>query len=549
MKYKFRFKYTANGASKTSSSINNADFDVAIKENGQVLSLTVNPKTPIEFENFEMIIDRKVKSDERIFTNGFQSWTTTKEYSPDGKMDEYNPKIGFFQKKYFNFLGMFCSGDMLFHKYPEKSGIFYGWSYAYVRKNSNIVLFGSLSERAGYTIITFDTNEDTISIQKDLEGVTFTEPKEVLSLAVINDEYDAAFDKYFELMEIAKPKVTRKCGYTTWYNYYTGITEEVVRRDLNSISQLNTKVDIFQIDDGYQRTVGDWLVLKEKDFPTGMKAVADEIHSHDMLAGLWLAPFGATPKSYIYKEHKDWFVHDKKGKIRFAGHNWGGFYALDIYNEGARDYIRKVFDVVLNEWGYDMVKLDFLYACSIIPIHGKSRGEIMCDGMDFLRECCGDKIILGCGVPLAPSFGKVDFCRIGADMSLSWNNKPATREDVSTVHTLTNSIFRRHLDGRAFLNDPDVFLLRENNISLPMEQRKIIAKINSLFGNLLFVSDDVATYTPEQKQVFLDTVTKDKADIISAEYISDNVIKTVFVQDGKEQTYTVDMKNGTATLA
>ncbi|EKC48560.1 hypothetical protein OBE_15116, partial [human gut metagenome] len=39
----------------------------------------------------------------------------------------------------------------------------------------------------------------------------------------------------------------------------------------------------------------------------------------------------------------------------------------------------------------------------------------MCEAMDFLRECVGEKMILGCGVPLMPAFGKVDYCRIGAD--------------------------------------------------------------------------------------------------------------------------------------
>ena len=93
----------------------------------------------------------------------------------------------------------------------------------------------------------------------------------------------------------------------------------------------------------------------------------------------------------------------------------------------------------------------------------------MCDAMDLIRELCGDKLILGCGVPLAPAFGKVDFCRIGADMALSWGKKPFSREDVSTKHALLNTIFRRELDGRAFLNDPDVFLLRDNNIKMSFE--------------------------------------------------------------------------------
>ena len=99
-------------------------------------------------------------------------------------------------------------------------------------------------------------------------------------------------------------------------------------------------------------------------------------------------------------------MKNKNGKIPFASHNWGGFYALDIYNKEVRQYLKEVFDTVLNVWGYDMVKLDFLYACCIIPFNGKSRGEIMCDAMDLIRELCGDKLILGCGVPLAPAFGQ-----------------------------------------------------------------------------------------------------------------------------------------------
>ena len=84
------------------------------------------------------------------------------------------------------------------------------------------------------------------------------------------------------------------CGYTTWYNYYTSVTEEIVERDLEAIAKLGSKIDIFQVDDGYERTVGDWLYHDEKKFPSGMKLIADNIHKNDMLAGLWLAPFAAA---------------------------------------------------------------------------------------------------------------------------------------------------------------------------------------------------------------------------------------------------------------
>src|SRR5699024_6918480 len=112
---------------------------------------------------------------------------------------------------------------------------------------------------------------------------------------------------------------------------------------------------------------------------------------------------------------------------------------------------------------------------------------------DLLRECCGDKLILGCGVPLMPAFGKVDYCRIGADVTNYWSPaRKTTREDVSVPHAVNNTIFRRHLDGRAFMNDPDVFLLRNTNMKMNLEKRELLAKINSLFGSLLFISDNVS---------------------------------------------------------
>ena len=168
----------------------------------------------------------------------------------------------------------------------------------------------------------------------------------------------------------------------------------------------------------------------------------------------------------------------------------------------------------------------------------------MCDAMDLLCEVCGDKIILGCGVPLAPAFGKVDFCRIGADVGLDWDKKPFSREDVSTQNTLLNTVFRRHLDGRAFLNDPDVFLLRESNLKMPLSQREIIAEVNSLCGNLLFVSDDVAEYDAKQKQIFTETVTRPKAKILSASIDINDDISIDYSLNGENGNLTFNIKTG-----
>ncbi len=143
----------------------------------------------------------------------------------------------------------------------------------------------------------------------------------------------------------------------------------------------------------------------------------------------------------------------------------------------------------------------------------------MFDGMRLLRRLCGDALILGCGVPLAPAFGMVDYCRIGCDMTLNFEGaaymRVLHREIPSTHRSLLNTIFRRQLDGRAFRCDPDVFLLRDDNIRLSAGQRKTLAVINALFGGVLFTSDNVGKYDAAKQAVYEDVEKLRPGDLLS----------------------------------
>jgi len=124
-----------------------------------------------------------------------------------------------------------------------------------------------------------------------------------------------------------------------------------------------------------------------------MKAVADEIRKRGYQPGLWLAPFICEERSRLMKEHPDWLLK-KDGKPVPAGWNpnWSGtFYALDVYNDEYLYHMREVFDTVLNQWGFDLVKLDFLYAAAMLPSRGKTRGTVMVDAMNSSGGAPGKK--------------------------------------------------------------------------------------------------------------------------------------------------------------
>lgn len=134
-----------------------------------------------------------------------------------------------------------------------------------------------------------------------------------------------------------------------------------------------------------------------------------------------------------------------------------------------------------------------------------------------------------------PAFGKVDYCRIGSDISLSWKpKKHAIREEVSTTHAVCNTIFRRHLDGRAWMNDPDVFLLRDKNVKTDFEQRKLLAKINSTFGSLLFNSDNIDEYNSAQLKVLNETFAQKDIKIKRAEFVHTDIMEAEYTENAMD---------------
>lgn len=536
MNYKLNFSYKTGKELKTTE-ISNDDvsFDLRQTENG--LTLTVIPKKEISDISFYLEREYEYPQDSKFFANGFQSWTDTKEFAKNELMaDEGIVGKGLFGKSPF---GMNLVGNYTFVEQSKECGVFHSISFAYVRNEKNIDFFGSLNDRTGYTIIYADMNKNTLRFSKDVEGITISEPYELLDLYFDNGGYDEVFDRYFAKMNV-KPLTDKKIkGYTSWYNYYQKINEKIILRDLDAISKKTDKVNTFQIDDGYQTSVGDWLSINKTKFPNGMKPIVEKIHAKGWQAGLWLAPFGAQKGSKLASEHSDWLVKGKNGKPIMVGANWGGFYAIDIDNTDARAYIKNVFDTVLNDWGFDLVKLDFLYATAVVPLHNKTRGQLAYESIDFLRECVGDKQILGCGVQQMPCFGKVEYMRIGADMDLGWKHKffrnLTHREDVSTPNAIHNSVYRRCLNNRAFLCDPDVFLLRRSNIKFTFEQQKVLAKFIKLFGSVLFMSDNVDEYDDEQMAVFNDTLADDDMQIVAINE-TNNKLFIDYTQNGEPHT-------------
>lgn len=463
--------------------------------------INIVPESSITIRELFLTLKNIYDPEDRIFVNGYESWTDSRER---GVNDSIKPLDSSLLSTYLAY-----QGDYTFYSYTGEAGTLHSFSYTYIKSRDGICRFiGSMAEHTGFTVFEHRTHENVLLIRKDCGDLYIDGEYRGIDILLERGCEQEVFDDYFKFLGTKRARTQPCTGWTSWYYYYNNISEDIIMQNMDALSTRNIPIDIFQIDDGYQQVVGDWTRVNAK-FPRGMKYIAQNIKKRGYKAGLWLAPFLGGRASAMCGNHPEWAVCDDGGQpIRIGSSTaWGGdYYAMDIYNDGFRDYLTDTFNTILQDWGFDLVKLDFLYAACIFPRKDKTRGRIMADAMKFLRKITGDRLILGCGVPLASSFGLVDYCRIGCDVSLRWEDETYGRlnfrERNSTSNSLVSTIGRWHLNKHAFLNDPDVFILRSANNELSKEQRYTLTLLNNIFGGLCFTSDNLDEYSAPEMNLY-----------------------------------------------
>lgn len=488
-----------------------ADFQQNEAGTGTRYSVFLHPKQDITVQRLEIQFEITPGPEARFFANGYQSWSESRLLPVHSSI----PRLRRVARKY---MGLY--GDESIPGIPRGRGKLHSWTYTYITdpaqrtpaKGPKSSFLGSLNERTGFTLFLFDQSKGILTVRKDMDGLSLRHSFPALDFWIGEGEESALFEAYFRAAEIAPPTAPPAIGWTSWYRHFTNISEPVLLHDLDSFqsrlaespSLSDRSISFFQIDDGWQTAVGDWLSTKPT-FPHGMRNMALKIKEKGMQPGIWLAPFVASAKSELVRRHPEWLLKDAKGRPIRVGWNpmWGGWYhALDFYHDGVREYLSGVFHTLLDHWGFELLKLDFLFAVALAPPPGKTRGGVLWEAMEFLRHLVGNRRILACGVPLGACFGQVDYCRIGGDVHLAWQHPLLSflrhRERVDTLASLHSTLGRWQLNGRAFQNDPDVFFLRSEGQNLSPEQQETLLTIQALLGNLLFTSDDMSKYSEDQ---------------------------------------------------
>lgn len=326
-------------------------------------------------------------------------------------------------------------------------------------------------------------------------------------------------------------------GWCSWYHYFHDVTEDALRANL--AHNESWPFDVFQLDDGFQSAIGDWLTTNDK-FPSPLDRIAGDISAAGRIPGLWIAPFLVAPDSQVATSHPEWIaryrVHDEgtsgtvptgpptvdHGPLRaWWNPPWGGgddgfMHALDTTNPEVLAHLEGVARDLVDA-GFRYLKLDFTFAPSfdggwMDP--SRTPAQRVRAGYEAIRRGAGDDVfILGCGVPLGHVLGVVDANRIGQDVAPLWQLDPATEVvpgylDVqpSTLLAYGNTVARSFMHRRLWLNDPDCIMLRTTETELAPEAARTWAHAVGVSGGMALVSDDLALLDADARALLDETL-------------------------------------------
>jgi len=239
---------------------------------------------------------------------------------------------------------------------------------------------------------------------------------------------------------------------------------------LDEIVQEDKKKDIvIGIDAGYSKW-GDWLIPSKK-FGSTIEDAAKLIKNHGYIPGIWISPFVVMKESNLYKEHSDWFIRLNGKPLESRQTSPIDFlpllslYVLDITKEEVRESIKEVIRK-FREYGYDFIKIDFLYPSCFSQAYSKNvtRAQAIRMGVTAIREAAGqDAMIMSAISHLSPLVGLVNYARTGLDTSNPFvYGLPVLSKRVNEemlTKNITNFDSRSFYDEKIWINDIDALVV------------------------------------------------------------------------------------------
>jgi hypothetical protein len=322
------------------------------------------------------------------------------------------------------------------------------------------------------TRIKLDSNANIEYIKSDVIFNIYISPGETVNtesmrIALVDDTQKEIESFASRKTALYGSRNTRRPAvFCTWYFYELNVTYEDVKTNLEIMKKRHLPYDVFQVDEGWERTLGEYE--PNEKFPITMEKLASEIREAGFVPGLWSSPFVAHESATIWTKHPEWILKDKNGQPCLFPMNDTVYYVFDITDEGTWAYFKDLYHIFTFEWGYSYHKLDFTRAAVIYEDADFFNKKITLAkayymAVKAIREGMGeDAFFLMCGGLYDPIIGLVDAQRTGSDVLSMWSSN-INKNGKTAPYTIRQSVMRYYMN-LWWANDPDALMVRKSDV-------------------------------------------------------------------------------------
>ncbi|HPM75633.1 MAG TPA: alpha-galactosidase [bacterium] len=317
------------------------------------------------------------------------------------------------------------------------------------------------------------------------------------------------------------PEIGTPAGWNSWSGsgssggYGTDIDEQIIVDNMDFADRELRKwgMNYFQIDDGWQEMVGDWIVREDR-FPNhgeqnGLAWLMSRAKERGFQTGLWMAAFNAAHSSQVLQDHPEWFADEWLPGILGQAER-----TLDLSQPAARQHLTDLMEMIL-AWGVQWVKLDFAYYVLLSANWYEdniTRIELYKMGVQLMRDVLGDDVFFLNVAIKAPNYGITDGLRLTLDTMPVWEGEaqhpyaPFSFLDNQGLKPMYRDSARCWwLNGRIFVNHPDLIFFRAHadpqHPPLTLAESTTFATSVALQGGLVKSGDRLVDLTPEAVDV------------------------------------------------
>ncbi|MBM4395827.1 MAG: alpha-galactosidase [Deltaproteobacteria bacterium] len=393
--------------------------------------------------------------------------------------------------------------------FPRRRGGFESeWVTALVAPDGSSTAIGCAGFEHHFTSVRVDAPAGTVEVAAPFDGAVLA-PGAVRPLEpVAAVGAPTPFDALRAWAGVAASRgFSRATPLRLWCSWYSGFHDRIdaasMAANLEGLRPHRDVLPCFQVDDGWQRAIGDWTSTNEK-FPAGLPALAADVAAAGFSPGLWLAPFSVSPRSEAFRGRPDLVVRSPSGRPVRAGFVMGStgprsYHAIDTTHP---DAAARLGDLFRELWamGWRVFKLDFLTAACVAGVRADPAAttcEAYRRGLRAIRDALPPEAVLLSGIaPVFAGAGLLDAQRTGPD---TFYGRPAWRTAAQGLlrdrctpgvrNSLAAAISRSFTDGVLFSADTDTSVAW----GVPEGVGRMIEAVTLLAGGTSGVGHDFRT--------------------------------------------------------